>query len=565
MVKLNLTNTRKMKKLILLLSAFMLIASSMTAQKSAKDLGLAAITQGTIEGQLEFLASDWTLGRETGTDGAYMAADYVASMFKVWGLEPGGDKEQTRMSRNFRRTPGQARPEPKSTYFQNFQLVKSTPGDSQELSIVSKADGGFQSVDFVYLTDFSLSGGETGMSGEVPVVFVGYGLKDDEKGYDDFKDVDLKGKIVIKLSGFPGHNAPESKTYEKFKPEDTDRNNMQENRMSRRGRGSRFPWATERGALGVIEVNPRNNPIAQWAQNLPQQTEIAGPARSSVRESYGVMNDELRAAFVNFSVTQRFVNELVKGLGYSFEDLEATIAKTGKPASKVLKGKYVKFKTTINSEILQARNVVGVLEGKDTENIIVIGGHYDHLGVRDGWIYNGADDNASGTVGVMTIAKAMAATGEKPEKTIVFCAWTGEEKGLIGSSVFANNPYDWNILCNLNYDMISRNSPGEDQDKKISMTFTSTMPILKELTEKHNSDYHLDMEVDYKGSEKPGGGSDHAPFADKGIPVFYFMAGFPPEYHQPQDHTSLVEWDKMLNIVKLGYLNVYELANMKWE
>ena len=555
-----------MKRIIILLSALLLIAGNMTAQQTAKDLGLAAITQGTIEGQLEFLASDWTLGRETGTDGAYMAADYIASMFKVWGLEPGGDMEQRRMTgRSFRRSSGQTRPEPKQTFYQNFQLIQSTPGDNQELSIVTKADGGFQSVDFGYLTDFALSGGETGMSGEVAVVFVGYGIKDDEKGYNDFKGVDLKGKIVVKLSGFPGHKDPGSKAYEKFKPEDTRSSNNQANRMFRGRSRVRFPWAVERGAIGVIELNPNREPIAQWVQNLPQQTEISGPARSSVRVSYKTMDTELDAASVNFQVTQRVVNELVKGLEFSFDDLEAKIAQTGKSASQVLPGKFVKFKTTINSKIIQARNVVGVMEGKDTENIIVIGGHYDHLGERDGWIYNGADDNASGTVGVMTIAKAMAATGEKPEKTIVFCAWTGEEKGLIGSSVFANNPYDWNILCNLNYDMISRNSSGEDQDKKISMTYTNTMPLLKELTEKHNNDYGLNMEVNYRGSEQPGGGSDHAPFAKKGIPVFYFMAGFPPEYHQPQDHIQLVKWEKMLNIVKLGYLNIYELANMKWE
>ena len=165
----------------------------------------------------------------------------------------------------------------------------------------------------------------------------------------------------------------------------------------------------------------------------------------------------------------------------------------------------------------------------------------------------------------MTIAKAMIATGEKPEKTIIFCAWTGEEKGLRGSRYFVDNHYDWNVLCNLNFDMISRNNSGEDQDKKITMNFTSTMPILEDLVTKHNADYGLDMEITFRGSEQPGGGSDHAPFAAKGIPVFYFMAGFPPEYHQTGDHVELVKWDKMLSIVKLGYLSIYELANKSWD
>ncbi len=276
------------------------------------------------------------------------------------------------------------------------------------------------------------------------------------------------------------------------------------------------------------------------------------------------MGDELNQSVVNFQVTQRVVNQLIQGLDIDFDDLEKKISETGKPASMDLTGKFIKFKTTVNSRMVRVRNVVAVLEGKDTENAIVIGGHYDHLGESNGYIYNGADDNASGTVGVMTIAKAMVASGVKPEKTIVFCAWTGEEKGLIGSGYFTNNSYDWNILCNLNYDMISRNSPGEDQDKKITMNFTNSMPLLQELTEKHNQEYGLEMDITFRGSEQPGGGSDHAPFARKGIPIFYFMAGFPEEYHQPEDHVELVVWPKMLNIIKLGYLDIFELANMDW-
>lgn len=555
----------KLNRLIIISAVLFLGLSTSQAQQSAKDTGLKAINTAVIQGQLEFLASDWTQGRETGTDGAYMAADYIASMFKVWGLEPGGDTEQRRMSRSFRRSGPPPAP-PKRTYFQYFNLVETYPGETQEFSVVTKNKDGFQSIDFSYKTDFAISGGSTGMAGEVPVVFVGYGLKDDDKGYDDFKGLDLEGKIVVKLSGFPGHNDPDSKTYAKFKPEDVQEDNSQRARYMRMfGRRGGYPWARERGVLAVITINPNSDPTTQWLTNLPVNAEINGPARSSVRKSLSRMGNSLRQSTIRFQVTQRVINEMVNGLDISFDDLEKKIAETGKPASQVLEGKYIKFKTSINSRMVRVRNVIGVLEGKDTTNAIVIGGHYDHLGVRDGWVYNGADDNASGTVGVMTIAKAMIATGEKPEKTIIFCAWTGEEKGLIGSSYFVDNHYDYNLLCKLNYDMISRNSPGEDQDNKISMTFTSTFPLLKDLAEKHNADYGLDLDISFRGSEQPRGGSDHSPFAGAGIPIFYFMAGFPPEYHQPGDHVELVKWDKMLRIIKLGYLNIYELANRSWE
>lgn len=549
----------KTKNILFIASALLLIFSGSKAQNTAKDLGLKAITTEVIQGQLEFLASDWTQGRETGTEGAYMAADYIASMFKLWGLEPGGDMQQ-RMGRGNRRGGPPPAP-PKRTYFQNFNMVESWPGDKQELSVVTQTGGGEQSVEFNYQTDFSISGGSIGISGEVPVVFVGYGLKDESKGYDDFKGLDLKGKIVVKLSGFPGHLDPQSKTYAKFKPEESENNSP----MWGFGR-VRYPWAAEMGILAVIEVNPRMDPTNQWISNITPNAEINGPPRSGIDKRMRLMEPALQATSINFTVTQRVVNELVSGLEVSFEALEKKIAETGKPASQVLPGKYIRFKTSFNSRIVKARNVVGVLEGKDTTNAIVIGAHYDHVGMIDGWIFNGADDNASGTVGVMTIAKAMMATGEKPEKTLIFCAWTGEEKGLRGSAYFAQNHYDYQLLCNLNYDMISRNNrEGEDQDKKISMTYTNTFPILKEMTEKHNQDYQLGMEINFRGSPEPRGGSDHASFTDIGVPIFYFMAGMPAEYHQPQDHIDLIIWDKMLNIIKLGYLNIYELANRNWE
>jgi len=132
--------------------------------------------------------------------------------------------------------------------------------------------------------------------------------------------------------------------------------------------------------------------------------------------------------------TGRVINELFKGLDYDLADLEKEIQETGKPASRVLPGKFIHLKTTVNSKVIKARNVIGVLEGESPDEIIVIGGHYDHLSNSNGFIYNGADDNGSGTIGVMTVAKAMVASGVKPKKTIVFCAWTGEEEGLLGST-----------------------------------------------------------------------------------------------------------------------------------
>lgn len=561
---------KKQIRFILLAGILIGFAMPQYAQESPRDKGLNAITKEAIQGQLEFLASDWTEGRESGTKGEYMASDYIASIFKMYGLLPGGDLEQIRFGRGQRPaggTQGQ-RPEPKRTFFQSFNLVESSPGATQEMSIITKSGTGSKAIDFDYQTDFSVNPGQVGIEAEVPIVFVGYGLVDEKNGYDDFKGLDLKGKFVIKLTGFPGSKDMNSKAYEKFKPT-IPANDPNAPRQFRQGGFNPNPWAAEKGVIGIIEYRPGIDPTTQWASNIPfrynTDTYEGDVPQNRSRKSMRLMGDKVDGGVMTLQVTERVINEIINGLGIDFAAIEKQIAETGKPASRELTGKFIRIKTTVDSRIVRVRNVVGVIEGKNTEEIIVIGGHYDHMGKQDGFIYNGADDNASGTVGVMTIAKAVMATGIKPEKTMVFCAWTAEEKGLIGSKYFADHPYKEKILCNLNFDMISRNSPGENQDNKVGMNYSNKFPISKELVEKFNKDLNMGLEIKYTGSDRPGGGSDHASFAAKDIPIYYFMAGMPPEYHKYNDHIDLVNWDKMLKIIQLGYLSIFELAQMPWK
>lgn len=546
-------------------------ATPQFAQENPRDKGLNAINKEVLQGQLEFLASDWTEGRESGTKGEYMASDYIASMFKLYGLTPGGDAEQARFGRGQRPTAGgaaTARPEPKRTYFQSFNLVESTPGAVQEMSIITKNGASSKSINFDYQTDFSVNAGQVGIETEVPIVFVGYGLTDEKNGYDDFKGIDVKGKFVIKLNGFPGSKDLNSKTYEKFKPvvPAVDPNAP---RQFRPGGFSQYPWATEKGVIGVIEYRPGNDPTTQWAANIPfrynSDTYEGDVPQNRVRKSMSIMGDKISSGLVSITITDRVLNEILNGTGLDLAAIEKQITETGKPASRELTGKFIHIKTTVDSRIVRVRNVVGVLEGKNKDEIIVIGGHYDHMGKQDGFVYNGADDNGSGTVGVMTIAKAMMATGVQPEKTLVFCAWTAEEKGLLGSKYFVDHPYKDKILCNLNFDMISRNDPGENQDNKIMMNYSNKFAQSKDMVEKFNKDLNMGLEIKFTGSDKPGGGSDHASFANKDIPIYYFMAGMPPEYHKFNDHIELIVWDKFVKIVKLGYLSIYEFSMMPWK
>jgi Zn-dependent M28 family amino/carboxypeptidase len=324
------------------------------------------------------------------------------------------------------------------------------------------------------------------------------------------------------------------------------------------------------GVAAIIEVDPGSDITGSWADNLPfryNETNYEGdvPRESYYENRMKLPGKELADDPTRISISERVLNELLKNTGVDLSAFVESVKSTLKPASKELTGKKVRIKTSVESRIVRVRNVVGVLPGRDTSEIIVVGGHYDHLGKHDGWIWNGADDNASGTVGVMSLAKACMATGQKPEKTIVFAAWTGEEKGLLGSTYFADHPYDGDkMILNLNYDMISRDSRDDSLGVKCSMVYTKKYYILEEITNRHNNRYGLGLDIEYRPADRPRGGSDHTPFAQKDVPVFYFMAGFPPEYHQPDDQTNLVDWDKMVNIIKVGYLNIWELANTEW-
>jgi hypothetical protein len=322
------------------------------------------------------------------------------------------------------------------------------------------------------------------------------------------------------------------------------------------------------GALAVIQINLNENPASSWAQNNVYQAkgsyyEADKPLKSYYDSRMTMPGDSLKGNIPVFTITPRVANKIMEGTGVNLETFEKIAATKMEPDSKPLAGKSINFKTNVKSRIVKARNVVGYIEGKSKDEFIVVGGHYDHLGKWDGWIWNGADDNASGTVGVMTIAKAFKATGKKPEKSVIFAAWTGEEKGLWGSRYFVQEAQknNLNVVLNLNYDMIARNTEKDSLKNQASMVYTKANAGIEEITKKNIETYHINLDLECRASERPGGGSDHAPFAEAGIPVFYFMAAMHPDYHQPSDELDKINWDKMTDIIRIGFLDTWEFAN----
>lgn len=525
----------------------------------SKEDGLNAIKESTVQAQLEFLASDWMEGRETGTRGAYMAADYMASMFKVYGVQPAGDIEAIRPG--WREMQAGAKAHDVQTFYQNFSLVEYDAGEEQFLSVLSKRGDTEEKINFEYRTDFSVRPSSVGIEVEAPVVFVGYGYKNDEHGYNDFENVDVKGKVVLRLSGYPGHLDTTSKGYELFKPK------------GRWGKWTLYrdknDYAEEAGAIAVLEVDLTEDNSIVWAENYPFRYNTdyyEGTERltSGIRKRLTIPGDSINSSLTVFGITTRAANEIIKSSRINFDKIEKSIAADLKPISKQIENKNVCLKTSVESNIIKARNVLGMIEGENPNEVIVVGGHYDHVGINKDYIWNGSDDNASGAVGMLTIAKAFAESGVKPKRTIIFAGWTGEEEGLLGSEYFVENfTKDKKLVLNLNYDMISRDDEDDTLGVECRMTYTEidTTAPLKVLAEKLNEEMELGLDISFNGSPKPRGGSDHSSFSSKDIPVFYLMAGFPPEYHGPSDIAELANIEKMTKIIKLGYEMIWEFAH----
>lgn len=226
-----------------------------------------------------------------------------------------------------------------------------------------------------------------------------------------------------------------------------------------------------------------------------------------------------------------------------------------------------KIKRTNAYRKLALNNVLGVIEGKNPEEIVIVGAHYDHLGVDpflDGdQVYNGADDNASGVSAVLQIARAFVATGVQPERTVIFAFWDGEEKGLLGSRHFTRTyPEIGKVKGYLNFDMIGRNHD-EAKPRHVVYFYTESHPAFGDWLKGDIRKYGLALEPDYRPWDNPVGGSDNGSFARLGIPIIWYHTDGHPDYHQPGDHADRINWDKVVAITKASFLNMWYMANLE--
>lgn len=219
-------------------------------------------------------------------------------------------------------------------------------------------------------------------------------------------------------------------------------------------------------------------------------------------------------------------------------------------------------------EHAEAPNVIGILPGSDPDlrdTYVVFSAHFDHIGVgrpdeTGDSIYNGADDNASGTSGLLEVAKAFAALPEAPARSLLFLAVSGEEKGLLGSEYYSDNPTVpiENIVANINVDMIGRNAP--DSIVVIGQEYSSLGPLVQEVAAAH-PELGLTVAEDIWPEQRFFFRSDHYNFARKEIPALFFFAGVHEDYHRPSDHVEKIDLDKNARVAKLVFYTAYEIAS----
>lgn len=307
----------------------------------------------------------------------------------------------------------------------------------------------------------------------------------------------------------------------------------------------------------------------------PEEKGLSTINRSSAEATIGFLaSDELqgREAGVHGSyVSSEYIASILQWMGIQplnesyFQPFDAYRKERQKKGRlEVHPDSVAKLKQEVHQK-LSMRNVLAMIPGKNTKEYVIVGAHFDHLGIDpalDGdQIYNGADDNASGVSAVLQIARAFLASGQQPERNVIFAFWDGEEKGLLGSKYFVQTcPFVSQIKGYLNFDMIGRNNKPE-QPKHVVYFYTAAHPSFGDWLKKDIKKYGLQLEPDYRAWDNPVGGSDNGTFAKAGIPIIWYHTDGHPDYHQPSDHADRLNWDKIVEITKASFLNMWKMAN----
>jgi aminopeptidase YwaD len=471
--------------------ALLLAAPLLASPPDPSEVGNPEITAPEVAAHVGYLASDELAGRGSGTSGNNLAARYIAERFQAAGLKPAGEA---------------------GGYYQPFSVftgVKVGPGNQLALRSGKRVVPAAVEKEFMPLS-FSGNG-----AAAAAVVFAGYGITAPDLQYDDYRGLNVKGKIVLVL-----RHTPDADDNGKFSPHATIR--------------AKAMAARNHGAAGLLLVTgPLND----------QPEDLGRFDRESASADCGIP-----AAIVKRAA----VEPLLAPTKRTLRDYQVLIAHGG-TGSAALPGATASIKVNVLREMAQTRNVIGLLEGSDPRlknEVVVVGAHYDHLGMggahslaesRDPQIHHGADDNASGTAGVIELAQYFAAHRDRLGRSVLFMGFSGEEMGLLGSAHWVKKPTIplGRVAAMINMDMIGRMK--NDSVTVIGSKSSPAWPALLEEVSKAAAPDRA-VKLQHHGTALSGGlgSSDQQSFYVKKIPVLFFFTGVHPDYHRPTDTADKV-------------------------
>ncbi len=479
----------------------------------------ATITEGDLRKQLTIVAGAEMEGRETATEGQRKAAAYIVGEFTRLGLKP---------------APGT------NNFQQAYPLFYDT------IKVSSLVIGG-QTLAF---------GKDYGVSAQVnkskkikakKIVFVGYGISD--KNYDDYAGKKVRGKVVLMFAGEP-------KTDSLYRVNSSTRPSKWSY-----GTVAKLQLARRKGARAVLFVSPLS-PALRPEMAAIRRTNIYYPQKDTARLiNIANLSHEAAAAIIGKSKFDVLLSQVKTGQALNDENL--------------VFNKRVEYDFQKSSVPQSSTNVIGYIEGTDRKDeYVVLTAHYDHIGVRNGRINYGADDDGSGTVNVIEMAEAFAkakADGNGPRRTVVFMTVSGEEKGLWGSRYYTEHPlFPLNkTSVDLNTDMIGRIDPNRKYGDSTNYVYVIGEDKLSSeligITDEVNAKFtRLDLDRKYNDLKDPNRfyyRSDHYNFAKNGVPIIFYFDGVHADYHRPTDTVDKINFDLMTKRARLIFHTAWIMAN----
>jgi hypothetical protein len=537
--------SRRLTALSLTISIALAACSSKTINQAPPQGGVASIKESDLHHHMAFLASDELQGRETGDHSLMVAARYIATELAKMNLKPVSDN---------------------GTYLQHYTLNKQKISRNSVLTI-RKHHG--ETSEFTFGEQFvampARSMGNRMIESEV--VFAGYGIYAPDNNYDSYEGIGAKDKIVAIMGG---------------EPKGTDGNSIFDSTKTTSQFGqfqSKIQTAMAAGAKALIFVPPPGPEGKQMAAQLKRMSGFLSRPRFSLPNSSqggpGGMGGNMLMLFAITEVAE----SIVAGSGKTLAELKNEIDLHKKPVPLELENIHAAIDLEIEENDITVPNVMALLEGSDPqlkEEVVVYSAHYDHVGLDDkGNIFNGADDDGSGTTALLEIAQAFAEKTERPKRSVLFLWVSGEEKGLLGSRYYTENPVIpiEKTLANINMDMVGRVKAPDDTTKANEMLLLAKdvyvvgghqSSDLKKINEAAAIEAGLNIDYSMNDLNHPTRiyyRSDHYNFARKGIPVLFYTTGLHVDYHKSTDTMDKINFTKIKEIATMGFLTGWKIAN----